>query len=505
MPRFAFLRRALVIAAAPLFCTAPARADVSLPALISDNMIVQQKTPVRIFGLASPGEKVTVSLAGKSANTTTGANGNWEAKLPAIKAGGPYTLTVKGNNTITINNVLCGEVWVCSGQSNMERPLTSDADAKTAISASANPRIRLFHVKKARADAVQTDVKAKWEECGPETVGSFSAVGYYFGRDLQKDVKVPVGLIESDWGGTPAEAWTNTENLAQNPLLRSLVDNYPAQKSRYDKALADYTDAKAKAEAENKPAPRRPNLFRYSELYNAMIAPLTRYPVAGAIWYQGESNTGRAAQYQSLLPALIENWREAWGINFPFLVVQLAPYGNNNSSATAYAELREAQNKTAQRVPNVGVAVITDVGNEKDIHPKRKEPVGARLALLARKIAYKENVPAFSPSYKDMRIKGNEITVRFENVGNGLTVRAGETSGEVAPDTLVGFTLAGADGVFVPAQAEIRGRDTVVVSAAGVSDPVAVRYGFVNFPVVNLWGNGLPASPFRSDAPLPVK
>ena len=495
-----------VFAAACAAClcgTLPACADVSLPALIAENMVVQQKTPVHIYGTAAPGEKVSVSLV-QSVETTANESGNWEVFLPAVKAGGPYTLTVKGNNTLTVPNVFSGEVWVCSGQSNMERTLSSDANASDAIARSANSNIHLFHVAKKRSDTPQTDVKGTWQMCGPETVASFSAVGYYFGRDLQKDLNVPIGLIESDWGGTPAEAWTSEPFLTQNSRLKPLIDDYPAKAERYQKAVADYPEAKARAQADNKPvppAPRKP--WRYSELYNAMIAPLTKYPVRGATWYQGESNTGRAEQYKTLLPALIENWRQAWGIkSMPFLVVQLAPFANGNAGGTSYAELREAQNRTAQSLPNVGIAVITDVGNEKDIHPKRKEPVGARLALLARQIAYQEKVAAQSPTFRSMSVKGNEITVRFDNVGDGLFVRAGETSGaDVAPGVLSGFTIAGDDGKFVPAVAALKGRDLVVVHAGGVEKPVAVRYGFVNFPIVNLWGNGLPANPFRSDSP----
>lgn len=486
-----------------------ARADVTLPALISDNMIVQQKMPVHIYGTASPAEKVKVSLAGKSATATTGADGNWEVSLPPVKAGGPYTLSVQGNNTLTINNVLSGEVWVCSGQSNMELALTRASNGADAIAASANPNIHLFHVAKARSDSPAADVKAKWQECGPQTVPNFSAVGYFFGRDLQKAEGVPIGLIESDWGGTPAESWTSEEKLQSSPVLRPMIDKYPAQKEAFDKTLSSFADMEAKAKAEGKPAPRRPNApWRYSELYNAMIVPLTKYPIRGATWYQGESNTGRAEQYRTLMPALIENWRSAWGIkDFPFLIVQLAPFGSGNSGGTAYAELREAQNMTAQMLPNVGVAVITDVGNEKDIHPTRKEPVGQRLALLARKIAYNEKVNAAGPTYKDMTVDGDKITVHFANVGDGLMMKAGETSGEmVAPGVLSGFTIAGADGKFVPANAVLKGKDAVIVSAQGVTNPTAVRFGFVNFPVVNLWGNDLPANPFRTDAPpVPVK
>ncbi len=295
--------------------------------------------------------------------------------------------------------------------------------------------------------------------------------------------------------------------------MQPLITDYPAKKAALDKQLAEYPALVAKAKVDGKPTPRKPNAWRYSELYNAMIDPLTKYPIRGATWYQGESNTGRATQYRTLLPTLIENWRSAWNMkdnkDFPFLVVQLAPYGNgtNNSGGIQYAELREAQNYTAQTVPNVGVVVITDVGNETDIHPTHKEPVGQRMALLAESIAYKQKVAAMGPTYKDMSVSGNKVTLHFANVGSGLMAKPGVTSGTtVEPRVLSGFTVSGADGKFVPAQAEIKGKDAVVVSAPDVEKPTAVRYGFVNFPVVNLWGNDLPASPFRTDAPpVPIK
>ena len=512
--RRALLGAGLVFSvAASAFATKGARADVSLPALISDNMIVQQKMPVHIYGRASAGEKVTVSLAGKSAGATTGADGTWDVTLPAVKAGGPYTLVVKGNNTVTVNNVLSGEVWVCSGQSNMEFAMSRALTGQEGMAKSTNPNIHLFHVAKVRSDTPLADVKATWQECGPSTVANFSAVGYFFGRDLQKNLNVPIGLIESDWGGTPAESWTREDTLRASPVLQPIINDYPAKKTNTDKLLAEYPALVEKAKAEGKPAPRKPNTWRYSELYNAMIDPLTKYPIRGATWYQGESNTGRAAQYRTLLPAMIENWRSAWNMkdnkDFPFLVVQLAPYGNGpgNSDRTQYAELREAQNYTAQVLPNVGVVVITDVGNENDIHPTHKEPVGQRMALLAESIAYKQKVAAMGPTFKDMRVSGNKVTLHFANVGSGLMAKPGVTSGKtVEPGMLSGFTVAGEDGKFVPAQAEITGKDAVVVSAPGVDKPTAVRYGFVNFPVVNLWGNDLPASPFRTDAPpVPIK
>lgn len=482
-----------------------ARADVKLPAVLADGMVLQQKAPVRLFGSADPGEKVTASIDGKTASANANDEGRWELRLPALKAGGPFTLTVEGKNKIELKDVLVGEVWVCSGQSNMEWSLSRASNGVETIPTVANPNIRLFHVKKARADKPAADVSAKWEECKPETVPSFSAVGYFFGRDLQKARGVPIGLIESDWGGTPAEAWTPEEYLRDDPALAPVIASYPAAKERYEKAVAEYPAVEEKAKAEGRAVPRRPNApWRYAELYNAMIDPITKYTVRGAIWYQGESNAGRAEQYRTLFPTMIKSWRERFANpDLVFLCVQLAPFSSGNSAATPYAELREAQEYATKALPNVGMAVITDVGEELDIHPKRKEPVGQRLALLARKIAYGEKIEALSPSFQSVRFENGKAVVKFANAGGGLVAKGGEMSGKpVVEGTPTGFTLAGEDGKFYPAEATISGKDTVTVSSPSVPQPVAVRYGFQNFPVVNLFSKeGLPASPFRSDAP----
>jgi sialate O-acetylesterase len=395
-------------------------------------------------------------------------------------------------------------VWLCSGQSNMEWALRNSFEPGAAIAASADDGIRLFQVKNTRSDKPLDDVEAAWQPCGPDTVPTFSAVAYYFARELRKTLKVPVGLIQSDWGGTPAEAWTREAVITNDPLLKDIADRYPAARAGYEKALADYPAVVEKAKAEGKPEPRRPNApWKYGELYNGMIAPLVNYTIRGAIWYQGESNSGRAAQYRYLFPAMIQNWRNDFGLgDFPFLLVQLAPFKNGDSAAIQYAETREAQ-AHATTMKNVGMAVITDVGEENDIHPRKKEPVGVRLSLLARRIAYGEKVLADGPTVKGAKAAGGKFVLKFGNVGDGLEAKGGDISQrEVTAGTLVGFTVAGADGVFVPATATLVGKDTIEVSAPTVPDPKAVRYGFVNFPVANLYNSaGLPASPFRTDAP----
>jgi sialate O-acetylesterase len=486
-----------------------AHADVTLPALFSPNLVLERDVPLRVWGKADIGEHVSVSIGGRTADATAGQDGTWEVRLKSLKAGGPYTLKVVGKNRVLVPNVLVGEVWVCSGQSNMEWPLGRAANGPEAVAASADPQLRLFHVPRLRSDVPVEDVKAAWQECGPETVRGFSAVGYFFGRDLRRALRVPVGLIESDWGGTPAQAWTRPDVIARDPELKRLyADIYPAALASYEKALADYPGAVERAKAEGKPTPARPNApWKVGELYNGMIAPLTRYAIKGAIWYQGESNANNAVGYRSLFPAMIQNWRDDFGVkDFPFLLVQLAPYSAGNPNALNFAELRESQLLTTQTLPKVGMAVITDVGELNDIHPKRKEPVGVRLALLARRIAYGQKVVASGPTYKSLKVEEGKALVKFDDAGDGLEARGGDTSGAtVSAGTLSGFTVAGADGVFVPAEARIVGKDTVEVSSPQVPQPVAVRYGFINFPVVNLWNvNGLPASPFRTDVPPPT-
>jgi sialate O-acetylesterase len=505
--RFAMLGATAAAVAATLSSVGAhsAAADVTLPAVIAENMVLQQKAPVRIFGMASPGENVSVTMQGQTAKTTAGPDGKWAVMLKPLKAGGPYELVIKGNNEIKFSNILVGEVWVCSGQSNMEWSLKNAFEGQKSIDASANPQIRLFNVKNVRSNTPLTNVEATWQECKPGSVDGFSAVGYYFGRDLQKAQNVPIGLLQADWGGTPAEAWTPVESIAMNETLRPLIEGYPAAYARYEKALADYPAVVEKAKAEGKEAPRRPNApWRYAELYNAMIAPLTPYTIKGAIWYQGESNAGRAAQYRTLFPTMISSWRQAWGEgDFPFLLVQLAPFQASGPNNTEYAELREAQLYSTQALPNVGMAVITDVGEEKDIHPKKKEPVGSRLALLARKMVYGDKVLASGPTLKDVKMDGKTVKLRFENVGDGLVAQGGDISQRtVEAGKLLGFTVAGEDGKFVPAEAKIVGKDTVEVTAAEIEKPMMVRYGFQNFPVVNLYNKaGLPATPFRYPAP----
>lgn len=469
-----------------------ANADVRLHGLFSDNVVLQRNAAVPVWGWADDGEKVTVEFRGQKVSTTA-RNGKWLVRLEKLQAGGPDELRVTGENAITLKNVLVGEVWIASGQSNMEWPMRASLAPETEIPKTANPLLRLYTVPKLKADEPRDSVNATWVECSPATTSNFSAVAYYFARDLAKALKVPVGVIHTSWGGSPAEVWMSHEVLAS--YKADIADAYPAQLAKYREALANYEKEAAAAKTHGKPfTKRRPGApWQPTELYNGMIAPLIPFAIQGAIWYQGESNAGRAHQYRMLFADLIRNWRHDWKQgDFPFLLVQLAPFMQikEQPSESTWAELREAQALATKTLPKVGMAVITDVGDEKDIHPKRKEPVGARLALAARAIAYGEDIVYSGPTYKSVEFKDGKAIVSFDHVGNGLEARGND---------LTGLAIAGADKNFVWAKAEIRG-DKVVVSSPEVSEPVAVRYGWADYPLVNLWNkDGLPACPFRTD------
>jgi sialate O-acetylesterase len=469
----------LFVAAALALLPVAARADVKLHPLFCDGMVLQQDTECPIWGTADPGEMVGIAVkygkSGGGSSTTADKDGRWQLKLPRTEVGGPYTIAVQGKNTITLKDVYVGEVWVASGQSNMEWSVNAAAGADEAKKNAGNAKLRLFTVKKTVADKPLTTVpvdnyNGKWLEANASTIGPFSAVGYYFGRDLQKDLDVPVGIIHTSWGGTVAEAWASKEALAANSDLKRLIP------------------AEIKV-----PGPReRPNPNQGTCLYNGMIHPLLPFPVKGAIWYQGESNAGRAAEYRTLFPTMIESWRTAWNNrDMPFLFVQLAPYAPQGEQPDPdWARLRDAQLATTRKLKNTAMAVITDVGEIKDIHPKKKEPVGHRLALAAEVIAYGKKIEHSGPVYDKMTVDGNKAVLTFTHLGGGLEAKDG---------ALTGFTVAGEDKVFHAAEAEIKG-DTIVVSSKDVAKPVAVRFGWANYPTVNLWNKaGLPASPFRTD------
>lgn len=472
------------------------RADVKLHGLFSDHMVLQQGAPIAVWGWADPGEKVTVEFRSQKL-ATEAKDGKWMIKLAAAKAGGPDSLTVLGKNTIELKDVHVGEVWICSGQSNMEWPLKRSFEPEKAIENSGNAMLRLYTVPKLKETEPVNDVKAQWKLAAPDSTADFSAVAYFFGRDLQKALGVAVGLIHTSWGGSPAEVWMSHQTLESNSRYRTeILEGYEDSIARYEEALAKYETEQAELKSQGKTSdarpPRKPS-WKPSELYNGMIAPLIPFGVQGAIWYQGESNAGRAHQYRSLFADMIRNWRRDWGVgDFTFLEVQLAPFKKikQEPAESDWAELREAQLLATQILPKVGMAVITDVGEEDDIHPRKKEPVGARLALAAQGIAYGRKIVYSGPVYTGMQIRDNRAVLSFDHVGSGLEARGGE---------LTGFTIAGADRKFVPATARIR-NNRVVVRSSEVSEPAAVRFGWADYPVVNLWNNeGLPATPFRTD------
>lgn len=473
-----------------------AHAELQLPALFSDNMVLQQGASVPVWGWADHGEVVTVKFRGQKISATA-HNGKWSIRLRRLKAGGPDVLAIATKTrTLQFTNVLVGEVWVCSGQSNMEWPMSQSFEPEAAIASATNTMIRLFNVPNVKSDAPTVRINASWKLCSPEGIKSFSAVGYYFGKDLQKARKVPVGLIQSDWGGSPAEVWMSRESLEINPRYQTeILDSNAEAWKKHQEAVIAYEIEKAAAQGKGEEFKKQPPRFGWkaTELYNGMIFPLIPYAIKGAIWYQGESNAGRADQYRTLFPDMIRNWRRDWGQgDFSFLAVQLAPFQaiKPDPQESSWAELREAQLLATTVLASVGMAVITDVGDPKDIHPKKKQPVGARLALAARAIAYGEKIEYSGPLYRSMDTKDGKIILHFNHLGKGLEARDGE---------LKGFAICGEDRKYIWAKAEIVG-NTIVVSSPEVAKPVAVRYGWADCPVVNLWNkDGLPASPFRTD------
>lgn len=654
----------ILVAVAVLLSSRGADAHVKLPTLISEGMVLEQKVPVHIWGSADEGEKVTVALRGQSVSAVA-RGGQWSLLLKPLDAGGPFAMTVTSQDShgaaqdrIVVEQVFVGEVWVCSGQSNMEFPLSRAFEARSEIEAAADPGLRMFTVGRQLADTPKAEVSSgRWEAASPETRAHFSAVAYYFGRALRAARHVPIGLIHSSWGGTPAEAWTKRSVLeswgAPASAFAGLAPPNAAAQAGYERALAawvaagrpqgnfadpgildsakpwalpqtetrdwrsmslpgawenvgpdlqidggvwfrrDVTIPKAwegraldlhlgpiddldttyfngavvgatgdevpnhwqvlrryqipassvhagrgvlavrvwdqggeggfmgpaselwlapagapeneratlagdwhfKPERTRPTQPNPPGLNQNlpSVLFNGMIAPLLPYTIAGATWYQGESNAGRAGQYRSLLTAMIRNWRADWQLgDFPFLIVQLAPYLaiTEQPEESGWAALREAQAQVSHDVPRVGLAVITDVGDEKDIHPTHKQPVGERLALAARSIAYGEHIIASGPSFRSAAIEKGKIAISFDNVGKGLALRG---------QALRGFAIAGSDRKFVNAEARIDG-SRVIVSSPRIPAPAYVRFGWANYPVVNLWNaDGLPAVPFRTD------
>lgn len=487
-------------------------ANVRLPALIADNMMLQQKTKAALWGWATPGEHIVITAGWLKAPITVIADkqGNWLANITTTAAGGPYTLTFKANNTIEIKNVLLGEVWICSGQSNMEFTIAKGPRSWEAgvnnyeeeVAKINNPKIRMFTVEEVASDSLKKDTKGEWQEANPQNARLFSAIAYYYGREIFEKTGFPVGFINSTWGGTPAESWTKKEVLLSEPDLKVMVDRFEKQRADYPQAMKQYNAGLAKWKADTATlkkqniklpkAPAKPKGGSVdnntpSALYNGMIAPIIPYTIKGFIWYQGESNADRAYQYRKLFPALIKGWRADWhNQDLPFYFVQISPHYTQNG------EIREAQLLTYETVPHTGMVVTTDNGDSALVHPRNKELVGKRLALWPLKYDYGfKNIVSSGPVYKSMKIEGNKIRVSFDEVNGGLVAKNGD---------LNEFTIAGENQIFHTAKAVIDG-NSIVVSSPLIDKPVAVRFAFRAIPDPNLYNAaGLPASPFRTDS-----
>ncbi len=441
-------------------------AAIRLPSAVGSNMVLQQQTKTNLWGWADPGEKIFITCSWKNTvdSIVTDGNAKWKISIATPAAGGPYTITLKGYNTIVLNNIMIGEVWVCSGQSNME--WSSRNGVKQIIDelpTSQNENIRLFHVPKTTAATAQENCAGEWKVCSPESLNGFSAIGYFFAKKLQNELHVPIGIINASWGGTPAEAWTPAETVSQDEQLKQA----------------------AKALNQSAWWPTGPGLA-----YNAMILPFTNSTIAGTIWYQGESNTATSATYKKLFTDMIGAWRKGWQKEFPFYYVQIAPfkYGQKNIGAL----LQEAQTQSLS-YPNVGMVVITDlVDDTTNIHPQNKLDVATRLANLALAETYKQNISSYkSPLFKTMEISKGKAALFFDNAPTGFITKGDKN--------VTGFYIAGADKVFVPADVKLE-KDRIIVSSKQVKEPIAIRFAFSNTAISNLFSKeGLPVTPFRTD------
>lgn len=516
----------VTLGALALLVSGGAQAEVALSGVFGDNMMLQRGLELPIWGTAAAGEQVTVTACGQSGSVTAGEDGRWSLRLDPIDIAVPFDICVTGTNEVIVHNVIMGDIWICSGQSNMVWTVANSVNGAEEVAAASYPQIRLCQVPRVTATEPTDQVATTWSECSPETVGGFSGIGYFFGRDLHLATGVPIGLISSNWGGTPIQAWMSAEKLAEFPTIndplqaqwQAIIDAYPAAMEKYtsetlpawEKQAAAAREAGTQPPARPRPpsgpdAPTRP-----SNLYNAMIHPLIPFAIKGAIWYQGESNarigTAGAWDYRTLFPAMIADWRERWGQgDFPFGWIQLANYQpiSEQPVESQWAELREAQSATLA-VPNTGQGLAIDVGMANDIHPKDKQTPAHRLALWALATVYGHDVDYLGPTYESMTVEGDRIRLRFAGIDGDGRLHRRVTQNAPYPSPLLGFQIAGPDRKWVWADARIE-RDSVVVWSDEVARPVAVRYAWSNNPVANLYdGSGLPAVPFRTDRwPLP--
>ncbi|MBM3964065.1 MAG: sialate O-acetylesterase [Planctomycetes bacterium] len=485
-----------VLGAAALVAT-DAWADVKLPNIFSDSMVLQQGQENKVWGKDNPGQSITLTIGDQKITATADAAGNWQAKLPAMEVGGPYTLTVAGSSSKTINDILVGEVWICSGQSNMQWSVNQSNDPDLEKLAARFPKIRMINFPQVGTqDSIWSHDDRKWQICSPETVGGFSAVGYFFARQIHETTGVPIGMINNAWGGSACEAWINRDVLKSDGKFNKLLEGWAGRETQFE----ELTKKQGRTEAEEKTLKdmtggMRGN-SRPANIYNGVLKSHLGYGIRGAIWYQGESNAGRAYQYRELFPLMIQNWRNEWGQgDFPFYWVQLADFmGEVKEPAESdWAELREAQTMAMDKLPNSGQAVIIDIGEGKDIHPKNKVDVGRRLARWALAKQYNIPIEYQSPRYSTMEVDGDGIVLSFKHLAGGWR--------PFDVNEPVGFAIAGDDKKFYNAQAKITDGGKVRVSSPNVAKPVAVRYAWANNPVCNMYGaaSGLPLTPFRTD------
>jgi sialate O-acetylesterase len=506
------MKHSLLLFSNLLALAAPSQAELKLPAIIGDHMVLQQQQADPIWGWDAPGTTVTVTFAGQVKTAAADPTGKWTVRLDPMPANAtPQTMTIKGTSERTLQDILIGEVWMCSGQSNMQFSLSGDWNGDLEGLGANLPTIRLVSVPQVGTQELQNDFNGAWAACTPETSREFSAVGFYFGRHLQQILGVPIGLIDNSWGGSAAEAWIRRTSLEQDPRFKPLMERTVQQETKlnsaqaaadHEAAMAKWRAAAAQAKAENKPQPRPPGApngwlsgnARPGNIFNGVVHPTLGYGIKGVIWYQGESNAGRAWEYAQLFPFMIQQWRAEWKQgDFPFYWVQLADFMAEKAepAESAWAELRESQTKT-QALPNTGQAVIIDIGEGRDIHPKNKRDVAARLARLALAKDYGVKIVCRSPEFKSVAFADNKATVTLDLFGSELRPF------DVAE--ALGFTVCGEDKVWRPAKGRIVGKDQVEVVSDQVAKPIAVRYAWADNPVCNLTNQvGLPVTPFRTD------
>jgi len=489
-----------------------ASAETKMPAIFGSRMVLQRDMPVKVWGWDDAGKSVTVEFAGQTKSAVAADDGRWEVVLDALKTSAEgRALVVTGSTTQRFDNVLVGEVWLCSGQSNMQWSLQNSDDPDLESLTAKYSKIRFISVPQVGTQEPQNDFRGQWNLCTPETVKHFSAVGYFFGRQLHQTLDVPIGLINNAWGGSSAEAWVRRDVLEASGDCDTYIEMWEQKEADmesgksqklYDANLAKWQQETAAAKAAGKRGPRKPRhpehdmrgQHRPGNLYAGVLHPIIGYGIRGTIWYQGESNAGRAWNYRKLFPLMITHWREQWGQgDFPFYWVQLADFQDEVDQPTDsnWAELRESQTLTLS-LPNTGQAVITDLGEAHDIHPRNKQGVAKRLARLALAKDYGLDIVCRSPEYRSMEKQGNKIVVAFDHVGPGL-----DTFDVREP---LGFAICGEDKVWHNAKAQLQGRDKVQVWCDTVADPIAVRYAWAQNPVCNLQNRtGLPVTPFRTD------